>query len=325
MTEPNTEETRASQEATDWFLLLEEEPADADLRARFEAWRSADPRNVSAWAVTQRTAGLMAQVPPVNSTDMVQLAAQKNVPPFAGRRGRWAVGSALALAACLGLLFLQPLLLRLQADFTTSTAEIRIERLEDGSTLTLAPESAVRIAYTGLERRIELLSGEAFFEVSDPKGRPFRVIANGIETTDLGTTFSVRRINDGTAIAVASGSVRVDYRASAKPISEVLEAGQAIRIARTGDAMISSQPPMQIASWRQRQLIAQDEPMRDVVEQLRPHFEGKIILAGAELAGRRVTGVYNIADPVNALRGIAQARDAVVRQVTPWLLIVSVD
>lgn len=338
--ERETAEARASQEATDWFLLLQEEPDDAGLRGRFEAWLAADPRNAAAWAVTRRTAGIMSRVPPVDGGRWMPAAAtagagtsgggiglRPRVPPIAGRRAyrRLAAASAIAMAACLALLFLPSLILQLQADYVTATAEIRAVQLDDGSTLVLAPESAVEVAYGGRERRISLLAGEAFFTVRDDPARPFRVIAKGIETTDLGTAFGVRRTDSGATVAVQTGSVRVDYATASPAVSEMLEAGQSIRIGWSGAAVRGEQIPTQIAPWRQRRLIAQDQPMRDVIDQLRPYFDGRIILADSALASRRVTGVYNLADPADALRGIAQARGASVRQVTPWILIVSAD
>lgn len=339
--ESETAEARASREATDWFILLREEPEDADLRARFDAWLLADPRNGAAWTVTRRTTTIMARVPPVGGGAWLApatsnpgkgegaglradlSAAARSGRPARGRR--LAAASVVALAACLGLLFMPGLILRLEADHVTGTGEIRSVRLDDGSTLVLAPESAVEVAYSVGERRINLLAGEAFFTVQPDPARAFRVFAKGIETTDLGTAFGVRRTEVGSTIVVESGSVRVDYKATSPSVSEHLEAGQSISVSWAGSAVRGEQVSTQIAPWRERRLIAQDEPMQDVIDALRPYFGGRIVLADASLASRRVTGVYNLTDPANALRGIAQARGASVRQISPWLLIVSAE
>lgn len=327
MTKAETVQARASKEATDWFILLQEEPDDAPLRAQFERWRAAEPVNATAWAVTEKTTGLMAAVAPLAPGDAADNGrSPASVTGIATRRTpasrRFMIGGVISIAACLGFLFLPGLLIQLQADFVTSTAEVRTELLQDGSEVVLAPESAVQVMFGNTERRIDVLRGEAFFTVREPRGRPFRVYANGVQTTDIGTAFSVRLVSDGAAIAVASGKVRVDFEAS---FSEEIGEGQSIRVRRNGSVERGSQAPNQVASWRQRQLIAQDEPMQDIVEQLRPYFEGKIFLTDSALGKRRVTGVYNIAEPENALRGIAQARGAVVRQISPWVLIVSAD
>ena len=41
------------------------------------------------------------------------------------------------------------------------------------------------------------------------------------------------------------------------------------------------------------------------------------------LADQPVTGVYDLGNPVLALRGIARSQNAVVHEITPWLLVLS--
>ena len=107
------------------------------------------------------------------------------------------------------------------------------------------------------------------------------------------------------------------------PVAETLTAGQSVRVSWAGRAERSDGPVDRIAAWRRDQLIARDEPLGAVVDGLRRYYAGKIIVADGVLAAQPVTGVYNLADPVEALRGIARAQNAVVRRITPWVVIVS--
>ncbi|MCJ2182560.1 TonB family protein [Novosphingobium sp. 1949] len=59
------------------------------------------------------------------------------------------------------------------ADALTTTATTRIVRLEDGSRVHLAPDSAIGPA----KRRVHLLRGEAWFDVHRDRARPFEVEA----------------------------------------------------------------------------------------------------------------------------------------------------
>jgi transmembrane sensor len=317
--ETETAAARASREATDWFLLLQEEPDDADLRRRFEAWRAADPLRASAWAATERTAAIMAKVPPLE-------APRHAAPAAAGSarrtRRRWMMAGAVAIAACLGFLVLPSLVLQLRADHATGAAEVRSVPLQDGSTLVLAPGSAVQVVYSAGERRVALLAGEAFFTVQH-ESRPFRVVTEGIETTDIGTEFDVRRGEEGATVAVQTGSVRVDYPSVASAVSELVEAGQSLSVSWAGAARRGELAATQVGAWRRRQLIAQDQPMGEVIDRLRPYFSGTILVMDGALARRPVTGVYNLAAPADALRGIAEACGATVREITPWLLVVT--
>ena len=78
-----------------------------------------------------------------------------------------------------------------------------------------------------------------------------------------------------------------------------------------------------VAAWRDGQLVAQNVPLRAAVDELRRYYGGSILLTDSALGDRRITGAYNLADPEDALRAIAQAHGGKVRRITPWLLIVS--
>jgi transmembrane sensor len=229
----------------------------------------------------------------------------------------------MAVAACLAVVFVPAVLVRVQADYVTGNAETRSLQLSDGSAVVLAPGSAIAVAYGDGERRVRLLAGEAFFEVAPNPARPFRVSARDVDVTVLGTGFDVRMGDDGAAVSVQHGIVRVSHATTTPPVAETLEAGQSVRLTWTGQATRSTEPPELMAAWRQGQLIAQDQPMRDIVDQLRRYYSGTIVLASSGLAERRVTGAYNLVNPVDALRAIARAHGATVREITPWLLIVS--
>lgn len=334
---------RASQEATDWLILLKDDPDDVTLQREFEAWRHKSPVNANAWQAMQQASGAMDRATPVHSdrwkplldelrgkthgddagdAQPTVIRAQRAVGRI-GRRQAIRFG-AIAAAACLLAILVGPeLLLDLRADYATGTAEVRTIRLLDDSTVTLAPESAIGVSYTAGERRIRLLAGEAFFEVAPNAARPFTVAARAVNVTVVGTGFDVRRGDDGASVAVAHGVVRVDHATAAPPVAEKLTAGQSVRVSWAGRAERSDRPVDQIAAWRRNQLIARDEPFEAVVDELRRYYAGRIIVTNAALAARPVTGVYNLADPVAALRGIARAQNAVVRRVTPWLVFVS--
>jgi transmembrane sensor len=320
--ETETAAARASREATNWFLLLREEPDDADLRNRFEAWLAVDPMHARAWVATERTAEVMARVPPVDARRRSQSTARRPVKRLDARPWAAAVG-AIAVAACLAFLVLPGLVLHLRADHATGAAEVRTVPLQDGSMMVLAPDSAVEIAYSTAERRVVLLAGEAFFTVQHEAARPFRVVTRGIETTDIGTEFDVRRGEEGAVVAVQTGSVRVDYPSASTVVSELLEAGQSLRVSWAGAVRRGELGATQVGAWRRRQLIAQDQPMGEVIDRLRPYFKGTIVMMDGALARRPVTGVYNLAAPADALRGIAEARGATVHEITPWVLVVT--
>ncbi|MBL4602629.1 MAG: hypothetical protein JKY84_07790, partial [Emcibacteraceae bacterium] len=61
----------------------------------------------------------------------------------------------------------------------------------------------------------------------------------------------------------------------------------------------------------------------DVIDEISPWFSGKIILADSNIGKFRMTGVYDVHDPVAALQALVNPHGGVVHQITPWLIIIS--
>lgn len=312
---------KAGVEAAYWLLALEEEPDSAELRARFEAWLAASPDNRSAWSDTEEVHGL------IGSPAYAAHRASREVRPLPRRRSgsRRAVLAlaGLAAAACIALFALPSLVLRLEADHLTTTAESRSLTLDDGSSVALAPDSAIEIVSGSgrtVGRTVRLLKGEALFQVTRDPDRPFRVLANGVETTVLGTAFDVRLQEGGAVVAVREGSVRVDR--PAERISERLGAGDWVSVAASGVVARGAVPPTEVAAWQSGRIIARDRSIADIVDEVRRSFGGVIVVTSEAFGQRRVTGVYNLADPVAALRAATAVHGGTVRQLSPWLLIV---
>lgn len=326
-----SEEERAAREATDWLIFLEDEPDDAELRARFARWLSAHPANRAAWTESARAYDLIGPASAQDGAAVRVFEARDvadSVAPLPSRRAMAlrrlpAYGAACALAACLALVAVPRLTLWWQADYATGTGQERSVRLADGTDVALGPGSAIAVQYSGGERRVRLLKGRAFFEVTHDGAHPFVVEAHGVRTTDLGTGFEVAFGEDSTDIAVTHGAVRAEGGA-APPVSERLGAGQWARIGWSGGVQRGETTESEIAAWRRGQLIVSDRPVSEVVDQFRPYFSGIIILANARFAARHVTGVYDLRDPVGALGALAQAHEGMmVRRVTPWLVVIS--
>lgn len=335
-------EVSPSRQANRWRMMLSESPDDSDLKSRVEAWRRASTENEAAWQKLERIYGLTGQMTPAHSEEWsawlknsrsaeggsnvhaLQPAQQK---PHRSRRPRlWlAAGAAMAVAAALAFTAVPAVLLYLQSDHITSTAEQRTIDLDDGSKVTLSAASAIAVAYSSTERRISLLSGEAFFQVRRDEARPFKVFSGDVRTTVLGTVFDVRRAGAEVIVDVQEGLVDVSVASGGTwpAAGEPIAAGESLSVDPAQPPRRGVVSPALVGAWREGQLLAQELTLRDAVNQLRRNFHGTIILSGSALGDLRVTGAYSLSDPELALRAIAQAHGAVVRRVTPWLLVIS--
>ena len=82
--------------------------------------------------------------------------------------------------------------------------------LEDGSTVSLSPGAKIAFPrYFPTDRRAVFLEGEAYFDVVKNSGRPFFVYDSTIVTEVLGTTFTIRQVNDRIEVLVHTGRVAV--------------------------------------------------------------------------------------------------------------------
>jgi transmembrane sensor len=304
---------KARTEATRWLILLQEQPDDRALDAAFRAWLAASPANAGAWAETRDLGDLIAQAPPRHRDRWAR-------PKRPRVRAMIAAAAALAAAAAVVFALVPNLLLRVTADYATGTAQLREVALPDGSVAQLAPDSAIDVGYTDGRRHVRLLAGAAFFEVEHEAARPFTVAAGDVETTVLGTAFDVRLTDDGATVAVRRGAVRVEGAAA----PERLGPGDWIRASATG-AERGKGPPELAGAWVRGELVARDEPVADVVNELRGYFHGAILVTDDALAAQRVTGLYDLADPAQTLRAIAVTHGGTVTQVSPWLLVLSKD
>jgi len=320
-----------ADEAAAWLIALSESPDDAALRAGLDAWRARSRRHEDAWNDTLRAYDLFGRVDPLHADawrrygrdggrrlgGIVAKPASARPRRTAGRRA--VMGMALALSACIAVLVLPGVTTRLSADHVTGTGEVRKVALEDGSAAWLAPGTALRLDMGKDGRGVALLSGQAFFEVVPDPARPFRVAAAGTTTTVLGTAFDVRIVDEGVAVSVRHGHVRVG-RDGAGPVQDLV-AGQSARLAPGALPARETVDSGDVAAWVTGELVARNLPVGDVVEALRPYHPGFIVVRDAGLSALTVTGIYDLRHPDHVLEAVAETHGLHVRKLSRWLTI----
>jgi len=296
------------EQASDWLFRMQDAAGDPRARAALRAWLAVDPRHQVAWRLACQT---------WKATEALAPSAAASAPRRSGRM-RFA---ALALAACLAAVALFPALqIRLRADLVTIAGQSGQMQLADGSRVVLGGDSAIRHDFSARDRSVSLLRGQAYFEVTPDRTRPFVVRGDGVTVTVTGTAFGVDLGKETTTVAVAQGSVLVgvhgeDFR---------LVPGQSLAIDPvSGEVRRRPIDPADVAAWRRCRLVAGDQTVSSVIDSIRRHYSGFIVLTDSALGGHRVTGLYDLADPERALRAVISPYGGVVRQVTPYLLVVS--
>jgi transmembrane sensor len=296
---------RVSLEASEWLVRLRETPGDMQAQRQFARWHDAHPDHARAWSEMQALFAMIGQVP--------------RTAPQVRRRTVAVWAGALALAACLALAVAPGLLLRLRADHITGTAEVAPIALSDGSTLRLGPDSAVRVAYDQGNRTVHLLRGQAWFDVVHDPARPFRVVAGDTTVTDVGTAFDVRMIGSDTIVDVGRGRVAVRGPGAAP---REFGAGEWARIDPARPMRTGTQAADLAGTWQSGEMLVRGRTVAEAIEELRPWYAGRIVLANQVVGQANVTGIYRLNDPAEALRGLVEPHGGRVIRISPWLMIV---
>lgn len=307
--------------ADEWVVALNDNPADGVLRQRHSQWLEQSDGNRRDWNETLRVWQMLDQTVPahVEAWDRQDNTVVRLSDRRPARRRFALAAAAAAIAAALAIAFLPGTIRQLGADMATASGETRAVDLPDGSRLQLAPQSAVAFSFDAGRRQVELLRGEAWFDVVPVADQTFRVIAGDVKVTVLGTGFEVRRDGREVSVAVEHGRVQVESAAA----SQILSAGDVLRVVGDGQPQAEAVSPTLIASWRSGQLVAKDQTIREAAETLNRYFDGWIVVADDELGRQPLTGVYSLSNPRASLAAIARVQGATVREVSPWLLVIS--
>lgn len=250
--------------ATEWLLALNEAPDDVLLQRRFQAWLTEDPAHERDWISVnsmfdQLGSALSPNTSPVETSSVVSFPANRGA-----KRWRLAHVAVGLVAACVAVgVFSPEILLRFRADQMTGVAQQREVTLADGSTIRLAPSSAIATHFTVGRRDVRLLRGEAFFQVVHDTKRPFVVTVGAVQTTDVGTAFDIRRNDADTTVAVREGAVQVEGNGSPGGLPEVLHAGDEIRVSTNGgsvsDVARRHVEPEEVALWTSARAMVRTE------------------------------------------------------------------
>lgn len=207
---------KISEAAARWFIRMQEAAPDAPERSQFEAWLMQSPLHQQEYlSISQAWQG-------IDSVDELQtMATAKQADRFFKQSERKKARQKLAgtvagvvAALCIGWAGLHQYQVwqstpTLQLAAQTTTAQLTTQTLDDGSRVTLNANSNIEIKYYRNQRHIDLLQGEAVFEVTPDRDRPFVVETQRLKVTVLGTRFAVNKLKQLERVSVDHGKVQV--------------------------------------------------------------------------------------------------------------------
>jgi transmembrane sensor len=294
-------------QAIHWQVRLRFNQADEQTQRTFEHWLQQRPEHVLAWQRVETLGDEFAGVP-------AQLARQTLNRPHRGMRRRESLKllgilATVGAAGWLGRDYTPvPAMLSQQR---SSTGEQRRVHLDDGSLIQLNSDSAVDTDFDTQRRLIILRRGEIIVNVGadehSAQTRPFWVQTRDGVVRAQSPRFLARERDDGTLLAVQGGAVTV-FPGSSQILavngSDSLQAESQLLFTANG-AREFRDNGLDVWSWSDGVISARNMRLSDFIVELARYRPG-VLRCAEEVADRRVSGTFQLADNDQVLALVAQ-------------------
>lgn len=306
--------------AAAWFLRQRGGEGGGFDAEAFAVWLEADPAHAKAYGEIEAAWGAVgehATTPELvaarhGALERLQRFNRKRWTPASASRLRWAAGLAATVIVALGAIWL------VQSGFPspenrsyqTAIGEQRVLTLADNTRISLDAMTRLRVDYTDNTRRVELLEGQAHFDVARDVMRPFSVRAGEQTVVALGTAFNVEIVDEQVLVTLLEGRVEVTSSQPQSPnvtaaIGSIGQLPQAVQLTPGQQLVVTSDGSRETVnptnlqktvSWRQGKLMFDDEPLDEAVERVNRHSHIRVELADDRVGNIKVSGVFNAGD-----------------------------
>ena len=169
--------------------------------------------------------------------------------------------------------------------------EIVKDTLPDGSVVTLNRNSS--LTYPGQfkkDTRTVELKGEAFFDVTPDKEKPFTVQVNDVTVKVVGTSFNIRSENDLTEVIVETGIVQVMHFGH----SVELRPGEKLTVPKKDTALVVQKENDQLYNYyRSREFVCENTPLWKLVDVLNKAYKANITIERPELKNLHLNTTFS--------------------------------
>lgn len=312
-----------SQEAAEWFARLKESDVSVVDRRRFVHWLKESKIHVAEYLIVAgvdgdlRAARLTASVADDDDSNVVKLHAREGEPSQSQAEAqaqpagswRWRVAAAASIFTLGSLLLMAARIAWLDRTVETELGEWKTVILADGSTAQLGPDTLLKVDLSDARRSVQLLRGEAYFQVAKDPSRPFLVTSSAFSVRAVGTEFAVSRRKDELIVTVAEGVVRVaPSRGAARGGNADSELELSVPIVADYQLRVSHRWPWPVAptrvdvqyelAWKDKRLMFQSgDTLADAIEEFNFRNRVKLVLDSGAPGELSVRGNFDASDP----------------------------
>jgi transmembrane sensor len=183
--------------------------------------------------------------------------------------------------------------------------------LPDGTRVALNTNTRIEVNYDEHARRVRLIRGEAWFDVSKRPTWPFLVSVDGREIRALGTSFIVRHddIQD-LSVTLIEGRISVapmvgNDEAPSRDL-QILAPGQRLILAQHQALTLDRPELTRITAWERGRVEFEDTPLADAANEMNRYSTSHVTVAD-EVAQLRIGGVFRAGDSDEFVRIVTAA------------------
>jgi transmembrane sensor len=284
-------------EAAAWIAELHDAERSPHVQARVRAWLKDHPSHRVAFERMTRaweSSGALGRE--------VLMAADRRV------SRRRAMLRAVALAAVLAGIAIAAAFYLGGDVVATHVGEQQSLLLSDGTRVLLNTDTRLVVRYDSRARRVQLLKGEALFDVSRRATWPFIVSAGGRDISALGTLFIVRCDESRSlAVTLVEGRVRVAPTGpSGSADVRVLTRGQRLTVSPRRAPAIDVPELGRVTAWETGRVEFDATPLSEAAREMNRYSERQISV-DPEIAALEITGVFRAADLDEFVKAVATA------------------
>ncbi|MEM9375379.1 MAG: FecR domain-containing protein [Pseudomonadota bacterium] len=226
--------------------------------------------------------------------------------------------------------------------FATLIGEYEEQSLPDGSVVKLNTNSQVEVDFSARERRLHLLSGEAFFDVAHDPSKPFVVFVGDRLVEAVGTAFAVRWTDGDLSVTVSEGRVAfapantefstdqwvTDDLALGGEIPTAISAGEPVLLAagqkillQDGKetsvlANVASREIESELAWQDGILDFTQRPLEDIISEINRYTDMRIEIEDPGLGALEFGGIFRTGETEAVFDALELAFEIEVEQVS---------
>ncbi|MBA6348245.1 MULTISPECIES: FecR family protein [unclassified Colwellia] len=186
--------------------------------------------------------------------------------------------------------------------------------LSDGSRVKLNTNSLIEVNFSKKMRLLTLIKGEASFDVTKDKSRPFMVMVGERSFTALGTIFNIeKKSNKNIELVVTKGRVLIteSYQPIDKLVKQqtrlttenlpgvVIASGEIATIensAFTANKSTSFEQIQRVLAWQQGMLVFNGQPLDEALTEVSRYTTIKFEIIDSKLNQTKVSGYFKAND-----------------------------